>query len=611
MEGSRPEATVEISLYDLLMSEFPGDNDVQAAELELSNFRWNPTADKSMTFPMFKNHVTGLLARAKIESPDAKARAIRSALPVSMKDHIFVSDLSKMWVTIDEVANTMIADAINKRQRGKENTAVSNSSHPHQTGKRCNCTCNYCKKKGHIEADCRKKQTDKNTSPIDSIIRCSFCDIVGHGISKCHKAKAAGAKYRLEKPASPPTDARDSQLRNRRCFKCQSPDHIIRDCPENNNATKGQAAVAATANTNYDIQSPVYVGFVNSCEAQAFSRSEGVQLETIALDDGVEVVAPLFHLLDQEYVKNEVFSVKGQPVRSPNGPMWSIKKTVGNQDLLTIWDTGCVHIIVPRSTVERTSQVWQKGSDLSLITIDSSTIAPLGICKQFAFKIQGSCFVRRAYVVEQACFQLLLGTYFLCEVGAGLFPRWAQIILTIPKEIRVNASCIGVRVPVSPKQLEMETFDLNDVVEIDFGPEASQQKNQLTKNLPALFSTFSTSHPGGGMIDRTGLVSPVGGGGRAVAKVAGYRVAGGKLGDHSNVSQMAILVAKADPCYMTSFRPGEKDLVQEADNPELQYVAVLKENRSPLLTTSFVLSVVKVPIYMPEPDQVRLAQLII
>lgn len=68
-----------------------------------------------MTFPMHKYHVTRLLAKAKIESPHAKARAIRSTLPSLMKDKIFVSNLTKIWETIDEVANTMIADAIDKK----------------------------------------------------------------------------------------------------------------------------------------------------------------------------------------------------------------------------------------------------------------------------------------------------------------------------------------------------------------------------------------------------------------------------------------------------------------------------------------------------------------
>lgn len=211
---------------------------------------------------------------------------------------------------------------------------------------------------------------------------------------------------------------------------------------------------------------PAYFGILN---VGTLPQDEGVQPETIPGYGDQEISAPLFHLLDKPYEKCEVFSVNGNPIAIPDGPMWSIEKTVGRQDLLTIWDMGCVHVIVPKSTVDRTGQSWQRGSHIAFIAIDSSPIAPLGICLEFAFKIQNHCFVRKAYVVECACFQLLLGTNFLWEVGASLFPRWAQIIITIPKEITIKASCVGVRVTLSPKQLESKQVDLDDIVDINFG----------------------------------------------------------------------------------------------------------------------------------------------
>lgn len=88
---------------------------------------------------------------------------------------------------------------------------------------------------------------------------------------------------------------------------------------------------------------------------------------------------------------------------------------------------------------------------------------------------------------------------------------------------------------------------------------------------------------------------------------------GSESRDPLNVSQGAAQKQNANPCLVgiQPFRPGERDLVEEADNPHSNLLRALRKDGSPELTTSFVISVIQIPDYMPEEEKQRLARTII
>ena len=75
---------------------------------------------------------------------------------------------------------------------------------------------------------------------------------------------------------------------------------------------------------------------------------------------------------------------------------------------------------------------------------------PLGHAPKFVFRIGSLYFVLKVYVVASANYQLLLGTGFMHEVGAGLFPRWQKVILTSPVKISISGSTDAIQKDTCP-----------------------------------------------------------------------------------------------------------------------------------------------------------------
>ena len=68
-----------------------------------------------------------------------------------------------------------------------------------------------------------------------------------------------------------------------------------------------------------------------------------------------EYSLPLFHLLPQSYVANDVFTVPKIPaeaVSKATGCLWGMSETTRGQQLLTVWDTGAVVCVTPVSTIK-------------------------------------------------------------------------------------------------------------------------------------------------------------------------------------------------------------------------------------------------------------------
>ncbi|KAF8456192.1 hypothetical protein BGX38DRAFT_66639 [Terfezia claveryi] len=118
-----------------------------------------------------------------------------------------------------------------------------------------------------------------------------------------------------------------------------------------------------------------------------------------------------------------------------------MSETTRGQQLLTVWDTGAVVCVAPRSTMDQTKTKWKKGSDINFVLADGVLTSPIGVAERYVFKLQEKSFAVRVYVVERASYQLLLGTEFMVATGAALFPRWSRIIITIPGKLEIEAFC--------------------------------------------------------------------------------------------------------------------------------------------------------------------------
>ena len=155
----------------------------------------------------------------------------------------------------------------------------------------------------------------------------------------------------------------------------------------------------------------------------------------------------------------------------PTGPVWTVTKTMMGNDMMTIIDSGAVKAAVTRRTVEASNSVWTEGSDVKFIKADGTTYTPAGVCEAFTFNMGSVKFKVRAYVVDQAPFQLLLGTQFLWATGAGIFPKWNRVIITVPTLMEYKVSTVGPTKTNTPPPL-VPGNEPEDI-EVDVGPVAS------------------------------------------------------------------------------------------------------------------------------------------
>lgn len=127
------------------------------------------------------------------------------------------------------------------------------------------------------------------------------------------------------------------------------------------------------------------------------------------------------------------------------GCLWSLTSAVKEQLLLTVWDTGAAVSGVSKSTIVQTGTDWVPQLDMDFVMADGAKHTPLGCAPKFVFRISDLFFVLKVYVVEGANYQLLLGTSFMFDVGAALFPSWKRIILSIPLKLELQASLESIR----------------------------------------------------------------------------------------------------------------------------------------------------------------------
>jgi hypothetical protein len=75
-------------------------------------------------------------------------------------------------------------------------------------------------------------------------------------------------------------------------------------------------------------------------------------------------------------------------------------------------------------------------------------------------------FATKVYIVNKTPFQLLLGMQFLWATGAGMFPRWNRVILTVP--VRMEYKVINIGPNKSDLHDPMDSKE--EEIPVDVGP---------------------------------------------------------------------------------------------------------------------------------------------
>ena len=213
---------------------------------------------------------------------------------------------------------------------------------------------------------------------------------------------------------------------------------------------------------NIDFRPPVPVCQEKSSRLSYGSLSvlcEFDEKDRVLSEDCTVTPLPLNFVMEQAYSKKEIFEVDHiteDEVEEATGALWSMCKTTKGQDLLTVWDTGSGVSVVPLSSVELTKTPWSATSDVEFGLADGVVTQPLGHAPKFMFQIGDVFFATRVYIVQEANYQLLLGTAFMVKTGAGLFPRCTTVKITIPCTITVSCVCMAVDSKLEPKRLHQE-----------------------------------------------------------------------------------------------------------------------------------------------------------
>lgn len=80
-ETSVPTGVEEVSLYDLLATQYNPDDDVNEAYLELAQMKWDPFKPDAVPFETFRSQMTSLFSRAQLTVWPARRRELLTALP--------------------------------------------------------------------------------------------------------------------------------------------------------------------------------------------------------------------------------------------------------------------------------------------------------------------------------------------------------------------------------------------------------------------------------------------------------------------------------------------------------------------------------------------------
>ncbi|KAI5778989.1 hypothetical protein EDC01DRAFT_634099 [Geopyxis carbonaria] len=469
--GSRPPDVVEVSLFDILTRDFPAENDVTEAKLELSRLKWDAGSSDVMPFATFRNKATALAKRAGYVGWDQQCPVIRECIePPSLRKAVQIYDSADtFWFHTRANVNTWLREHVNLPAKkcatcgGSHETANCRRTNPAYPGLTSNApktaACDWCGIKGHYKSECLRLKNQISRGEVAAEER----NKRGGPLAKTAPPPPPAApppQNRFPPRAGLPRPLTSGNARPYVCRNCGGTGHAAAVCP-----SAKKTAVAATHlvddgvgdnSGDDDVAQYVmnaWVPYRNNRHsrtqgkpkymASAVSQYEGIDelFSTVVSNTSVEF--PLFNNIttpvDDVNVIEDVVRKASKPQAAvvkvsdaidmsalgppdsevPSGPVWTIASTMRGQDLLTIFDTGAVKAAIPLSTANGSRTPWttKLPHDLYFVKADGSRYKPAGFCPAFKFRFGSFEFDIEAYVVDKAPFQLLLGTEFLWATG--------------------------------------------------------------------------------------------------------------------------------------------------------------------------------------------------
>ncbi|KAF3927492.1 Protease [Arthrobotrys entomopaga] len=489
--GSEYDAAVarrEVSLYDLVMKwSNPKLVKKQAAQ-EISRMTFDPYTGTSSEFQAKCNK---LLRQAGYTDEYERTTKIRDMLPKWMKSKIQADDDEEVfWNQFHKLVLTIQHDKLYERERNGDDKKHKDK------------ICRNCGEKGHIELNCPKKGTkvklfgtDASASPgsnrsnTEDADCCDFCGMKGHTGRTCRRM-AAAAKAAKEEVANKKGNAGGTNNGSgngsggnhrysgssgggyggkKKCYICGSENHLANSCDQ-----KEKRPVHENQRQEPEDKGSGTCAGEGCGEKRKMGswmiRTEHFKKDKV-YDQGHKIDMPMYMALQKPHEPHDVFTMPKEIGGEPEGALWSIEHTVGGQQLYTIQDTGSGDCIIPRSTLNATGDWKVYDSEAEFVVGDSQSWAVLGEVRDFRARVGGTVYQFHVFVVEHAHFQLLLGNRFYHGAGAGLFPRWRKVILTIPayRELKVQYHLVDSTKLVSPLKLEKRDTGIAHVIRYEPG----------------------------------------------------------------------------------------------------------------------------------------------
>ncbi|KAI5779508.1 hypothetical protein EDC01DRAFT_633802 [Geopyxis carbonaria] len=463
--STKPDYIEEVSLFEILKKSFPEENDEIEAALELKRYKWNPSLKDAVPFSTFRTFSRSLALRAGYEKWRQRMPLIIQCIePSSLRASVRIFDDEEKfwfecrssvntWLNAHPVAATVIdltkcekcggshdTDKCRKNAKVSRPTATASSS-------RGDAVCDWCNKTGHYKNECLRLrgQITRGEVPAEERNRRG-------GPSAAAPAARPPAQQRSFLPRSgKPAGA---QYKPYTCRTCGGSGHSASVCPTRSTASAATKMVDSDQKRSESDQNsalyfmdawtptPTKVAkgdlAMSVCDDERidelFSTRYADQLVDFAVFNNVtsptDAVEVIDNVLGQTAKTSAVVKVSDAIDMSalgptsdecPTGPVWTISSTLRGQDMLTIFDTGAVKAAVPLSTANGSRCPWttKLPHKLSFIKADGSRYSPAGFCPSFRFRFGTVEFDIQAYVVDNAPFQLLLGTEFLWATGAA------------------------------------------------------------------------------------------------------------------------------------------------------------------------------------------------
>ncbi|KAI5806380.1 hypothetical protein EDC01DRAFT_626463 [Geopyxis carbonaria] len=411
VDRTRPPDVVEISLFDIVTRDFPAENDVTEAKLELSRLKWNAGASDVMPFATFRNKSTALAKRAGYIGWDQQCPVIRKCIePYSLRKAVQIYDTADtFWFHTRANVNTWLREHENVQIPKKCLTCGGNhessscrkpnsSGYPRLTSNAPkSAACDWCSIKGHYKSECLrlKNQISRGEVPADERTKQG-----GPPKAPAPLPQAPPPQSRVPARTGLPRPANSGGSRPFTCRNCGGAGHAAAVCP-----SAKKAAVAATNlvddNVHDSDEDDIAQYIMNAWTprgirlktgqsghrqdvAAAVCQYEGIDelFSTVVANTSIDF--PLFNNISTPVDKIEVIddvvgktsktsavvkvsdaidmSALGPPAGDvPSGPVWTTASTLRGQDLLTIFDTGAVKAAIPLSTANGSPLLCQSG----------------------------------------------------------------------------------------------------------------------------------------------------------------------------------------------------------------------------------------------------------